>query len=647
MAWNREEIRVNAPMMTSWGKNLDPESPLPLYPRPQLVRSHWVNLNGPWDYAIKPLSVDNLGGEGGLADATTPEEVPPFAVENPLAPPTSWDGQITVPFSPEVLLSGVSRTVMPDQSLWYQRTFVLDTEELWPGARVLLHFGAVDQSCRVAVNGVEVGGNVGGYLPFTLDITQALQANTEQTLTVVVRDVTDASYMSHGKQALKRGGIWYTPQSGIWQTVWIEVVPAEHIWKLVFTPDLDSVEITVAVDSDSDSDSDADADADAPSALALVQIGHPALFEHGSPTDWAGENPLLTVEMAPGVPTRVPIPEPALWSPDYPALYPVQVTFGDDKVASYFALRTVGVGRREDGKPALLLNGKPHFAGGVLDQGYWPDGGYTAPADEALVFDIATAKSLGYNMLRKHVKIEPLRWYHHCDRLGMLVWQDAVNGGRPPKKSLQVSRVMLPYWVPDRPGALLGRSDPQGLAMFAAEVADMVDLLYSTPSVVLWVPFNEGWGQFDAALMAQMVKQLDPSRPVDHASGWFDQGGGDLHSVHLYFRPPTMVGRIPDRRVLALTEYGGLGLEIPGHVWGMKTFGYLRYRNPQQLATAFTALHSRELPKVWSRGLGATVYTQFSDVEDEVNGLVTYDRCVVKVPEDLVRHLNVDLRGEL
>lgn len=635
---------MNGTMLTPWGENLDPANPLPLYPRPQLVRGRWLNLNGPWDFAITPLSVDNLGGEGGLPEPTTPAEVPPFAVENPLEPPASWDGQITVPFSPEVALSGVNRSVMPDQTLWYQRDFVLDPQDLRPGERVLLHFGAVDQSCRVAVNDVEVGGNVGGYLPFTLDVTEALEAGPTQRLTVAVRDVSDVSYMSHGKQARDRGGIWYTPQSGIWQTVWIEVVPAAHIWKLIFTPDLDSVETTVAVDGKQDVDGVVGEDSTG--ALALVQIGPPALFEHGSPTDWEGENPLLSVEVTPGVPQRIPIDHPVLWTPDQPHLYPVRVTFGDDTVTSYFALRTVGVGRREDGKPALLLNGKPHFACGLLDQGYWPDGGYTAPSDEALIFDVTTAKALGYNMLRKHLKIEPLRWYHHCDRLGMLVWQDAVNGGRPPKKSLQNSRVLVPYWVPDRPGALLGRSDPQGLSMFAAEVADMVDLLYSTPSLVLWVPFNEGWGQFDADLMAQMVKELDPTRPVDHASGWFDQGGGDLHSVHLYFRPPTMVGRVPDRRVLALTEYGGLALEIPGHTWGKKTFGYLRYKSPQQLTKAFTSLHSADLPKVVSRGLGATVYTQLSDIEDEVNGLVTYDRRIVKMPEDTVRRLNKNLQGE-
>lgn len=626
---------MNTAMRTPWGEDLDPDRPLPLYPRPQLVRRRWMNLNGPWDYAITTLSVDNLGGEGGLQEPITPAEIPPFAVENPLAPPPCWDGEITVPFSPEVPLSGVNRALMPDQTLWYRRDFVLDVEDLGSGEQVLLHFGAVDQSCRVAVNGVEVGGNIGGYLPFTLNITEALQAGGTQKLTVAVRDVSDSSYMSHGKQALNRGGIWYTPQSGIWQTVWVEVVPAEHIWKLIVTPDLDSVEMTLAVG------------AAVEVGDALVQIGRPALFTQGNPTDWDGENPLLSVEVTPGVPQRIPMDSPVLWTPDQPYLYPVRVVFGDDTVASYFALRTVGVGRREDGKPALLLNGKPHFACGLLDQGYWPDGGYTAPSDEALIFDVATAKTLGYNMLRKHVKIEPLRWYHHCDRLGMLVWQDAVNGGRPPKKSLQVSRVLVPYWVPDRPGALLGRSDSQGLSLFAAEVADMVDLLYSTPSVVLWVPFNEGWGQFDAALMAQMVKELDRTRPVDHASGWFDQGGGDLHSVHLYFRPPTMVGRIHDERVLALTEYGGLALETPGHTWGKTTFGYLRYSSPQRLTAAFTALHSRDLPKVVSRGLGATVYTQLSDVEDEVNGLVTYDRRVVKMPEDTVRCLNLYLQGEL
>lgn len=618
-------------MYTRWGRAVDPAVPLPDYPRPQMTRPTWINLNGPWDYAIRPLAVGGESGEG-------PEEPLPFEVDDPSPPPPTWDGTITVPFSPEVPLSGVGRTLMPDETLWYGRTFALDPSSTPPDSRVLLHFGAVDQSCRVAVNGQEVGGNVGGHLPFTMDITDALNEGGQQVITLSVRDVTDTSYMSAGKQALKRGGIWYSPQSGIWQTVWVEVVPGAHVAKLVFTPALDSVEVTVAVGGEGGGD--------LPDPSALVSIGKPGLYREGCPTDWDGEDALVQERVPVNVPVRIPVPDERLWTPEEPYLYPVRVRVGEDEVASYFALRTVGVGKRADGHAALTLNGQAHFACGVLDQGFWPDGGYTAPADDAQIFDISAAKDMGYNMVRKHLKIEPLRWYYHCDRLGMLVWQDAVNGGRRPRKSLQNTRVVVPYWVPDRPGPLLGRQDPEGLSMFAAELADMIDLLYSTPSVVLWVPFNEGWGQFDAALVAQMVRGLDPTRPIDHASGWFDQGQGDLHSVHLYFRPPTMVGRLPDRRVLALTEYGGLSFPVPGHTWGDKPFGYGRHATAQSLRIAFGALHAHALPKVVRRGLGATVYTQLCDVEDETNGLLTYDRAVMKLPAQYLSRLNQTIRGD-
>ncbi|WP_099332817.1 sugar-binding domain-containing protein [Actinomyces minihominis] len=605
-------------MLTPWGEVLDASNPLPDYPRPQLVRKGWSSLNGPWDYAIQPLREERDN---------------PLAVDDPADPPGVWDGKITVPFSPEMPLSGVNRTLQPSETLWYSRSFSVEPSS---GERVLLHFGAIDQSCRVAVDGVEVGGNVGGYLPFTLDITDALVPGSFHSLVVAVRDVTNSSYLSVGKQSLNRGGIWYSPQSGIWQTVWLEVVPEQHIWKLRYTPSLDSVEVTVTATPSSSFDETVE--------CATVEIGSPGLFEERDPSDWAAvQSVIISQELPVNEPVRVQVPEPKQWSPETPYLYPVRITLGSDVVTSYFALRTVGVGERADGQPALLLNGKPHFARGLLDQGYWPDGGYTPASDEALIYDIQLAKSAGYNMLRKHIKIEPLRWYHHCDRLGMLVWQDAVNGGRPPRKILLNSRVVIPFWIRDRPGAVLGRQDPEGLSMFASELADMIDTLHSVPSVVMWVPFNEGWGQFDAALVAQMVRELDPTRTIDHASGWFDQGAGDLNSTHVYLRPPTRVGLTKprgDRRVLALTEYGGLGLPIPNHQWNESTFGYLNYKSPEALAEAFRKLHAEQLPKVVARGLGATVYTQLSDVEDEVNGLVTYDRKVVKIPLELVRDLN-------
>ena len=346
------------------------------------------------------------------------------------------------------------------------------------------------------------------------------------------------------------------------------------------------------------------------------------------------------MEIPTNTPTLIEIPDPQLWSPENPHLYPVQVAVGDDAVESYFALRTFGVGKRADGHPALLLNGEPYFAAGLLDQGYWPDGGYTAPSDDALIFDIQTAKDLGFNMLRKHIKVEPLRCYHHCDRLGMLVWQDAVNSGRPPRPILLNSRVLLPYWLPDRPGRILGRQDGDGYAMYERELAELVDTLRAVPSLALWVPFNEGWGQFDSVRIGDWVRVLDPTRPVDYASGWFDQGGGDLHSVHLYFRPPHFVGRGKrDERVLVLSEYGGFSLGLPEHQWTDEVFGYRHFKSVETFAQAFAKLHAVDLPKVIQRGLGGIVYTQLSDVEDEVNGLITYDRRALKLPPELLRDL--------
>ncbi|MGV9195575.1 glycoside hydrolase family 2 protein [Microbacterium sp. MC2] len=619
---------MTAAMLTPWGEQLDPEAPLPEYPRPQLVRGDWLNLNGRWDCTFTPYA-----------------EYDPLAVDDPTRPPRRWSGEIIVPFSPEMPLSGVGRALHHDQLLWYRRTFTLP-RALGPGERVLLHFGAVDQSCRVAVDGIEVGGHTGGYLPFTFDITGALAGRVDEPagsagahdpadaddpadaagtheLVVAVRDVTDAAWLARGKQSGSRGGIWYTPQSGIWQTVWLEIVPATHVSHLDLVPHLDTGDLEITVHATTHGDA-------APPAHVRI--------------DAAGA-PVASTEITPGQPTRIALAAPVrTWSPEDPFLYDIEVQLGADTVHSYVGMRSFGVGRDVHGHPRLLLNGAPYLPVGLLDQGYWPDGGYTAPSDAALEYDVQLAKDMGFTMLRKHIKVEPLRWYHHCDRLGMLVWQDAVNGGGRYRPLTITAPAVTRVRFDDGDHARFAREDATGRTHFEFELDDMIAHLRATPSIALWVPFNEGWGQFDAARIAAHVAALDPTRPVDHASGWHDQGAGDLQSLHVYFRR-FRVPRRRDGRVLALTEYGGYSLAVPGRTWGRKTFGYRTYRTQAALRRAFERLHDREIAPAIARGLGAVVYTQLSDVEDEVNGLVSYDRRFIKIPIEAVRAVTDRLRA--
>ncbi|MGH1564671.1 DUF2804 family protein [Mumia sp. DW29H23] len=591
-------------MRTPWGETLDPDAVLPEYPRPQLVRDSYLNLNGRWEYAV--------------TGATAPDV------------PSRWDGQILVPFSPEAPLSGVGRTLQPDEALWYRRTVTLP--DGFVRDQVLLHFGAVDQDCEVWVNGIAVGGHRGGYLPFALDITPALEADgfdgATHEVVVRVRDVTDTSWRSRGKQTLRPGGIWYTPQSGIWQTVWLESVPRRWIERLVLTPRLATGAVEVCVV--------AAGGADAGEELAEVVVS-------------AGGHEVVRRDVPVGVPTRVPLgPGVRPWSPDDPFLYDVAARLGDDHVTSYVGMRSFGIGPDTAGRTRLLLNGEPYLHAGLLDQGYWPDGLYTAPSDEALVHDIRTARELGFTMLRKHIKVEPLRWYHHCDRLGMLVWQDMVNGGRPYHAAVITTPVVAPVRLDDTRHRLFGRQDAEGRAEFADELDRTVELLQSVPSVAVWVPFNEGWGQFDARRVADRVKRLDPTRVVDHASGWHDQGGGDLASRHVYFRPYRLSrADAEDARAAVLSEYGGYSHRVPGHVWSEKEFGYRRYADRDAFAYAFLRLQHHEIGRAVDEGLAAFVYTQLADVEEETNGLMTYDRRVLKVDADAVRTSNQRLRQRL
>lgn len=582
------------PLLTPWGEALDPDVVLPEYPRPQLVRDSHLSLNGRWDHAITA------------------------AVEDwPGAAPTQWDGPIIVPFSPETPLSGVGRQVLGSETLWYHRTVRLPAG--FRGDRLIVHFGAVDQICQVFVDGVEVASHVGGFTPFSAVISPA---DDVFELVVAVRDLTDSSHHSRGKQRMDRGGIWYSAQSGIWQTVWIEATPEVAVRRLSLTPRLIHGEDGSLVDATLDLTMHTWADRPATASVVVSASGR----EIARATVRAGE------------PVRIPIPDARLWSPEDPFLYDLEVIVGDDRVASYVGLRSLGIGTDADGHRRLLLNGAPYFAAGLLDQGYWSDGWLTAPSDQALIRDIELAKSLGFTMLRKHIKLEPLRWYHHCDRLGMLVWQDMVNGGETYRPWVVTAPAISSLRLDDDRHALFGRGDAAGRAQFLTEMRETVETLQSVPSIVAWVPFNEGWGQFDAAETAEALRALDDTRVIDHASGWHDQGGGDVKSLHIYFRPVRLRDRWRDgRRPIVVSEYGGYSLRIDGHVSTDRRFGYRRYRSRATLTAGVVRLHRDEILPAIRQGLAAAVYTQLSDVEDEDNGLITYDRRVVKVDEQAVR----------
>ncbi|AYF97614.1 glycoside hydrolase family 2 protein [Protaetiibacter intestinalis] len=572
------------------------EVPHPEYPRPQLRRAGFTILNGWWRCAFTPA------GEA----------------------PSDWGQRILVPFSPEAELSGVGRQLQPHESLWYRRRISATAA---PGRRTILHFGAVDQTCRVLLDGVEVAAHTGGYLPFSVDITDALGGRGEHELVVEVRDVSDTAAHSVGKQRLARGGIWYTAQSGIWQTVWLEEVPTLHVAALrMRTPGIRAglAEATLELTVDA-------SDGGAHPLTVAVLDGGERVAEAGGVS---------------GETLRIRVPEPRPWSPDDPHLYDLEIALGDDRVTSYVGLRSVEVAPDTHGVPRLHLNGAPYPHLGVLDQGYWPDGLYTAPDDAALVHDIRSMKELGFTMLRKHIKIEPLRWYHHCDRLGVLVWQDMVNGGERYRPWVITTPVISPrIRFPDRWYRAFGRADAAGREEFLGELDATVELLRNVPSVVTWVPFNEGWGQFDAATAADRVRALDDTRVIDQASGWHDQRAGDLRSLHVYFqpiRPARWWGR--DRRALVVSEFGGYSLRLPGHRYPEREFGYRRLASRAALTRAYERLHRREVIPAIARGLSATVYTQLSDVEDESNGLLTADRGEVKLDADAVRALNADIR---
>lgn len=592
--------------MTRWGRELDPDNPWPEHPRPQLVRDAWTTLNGWWDFAVR------------RADEPAPEA------------PEEYDGSLVVPFSPETALSRSGRegrALQPDEVLHYRRRVVVPQALRGADTRLLLHFGAVDQACVVRVDGVEVGRHDGGFWPFSLDVTEAFVRGFG-VLTVEVTDPTDTGPGARGKQRLDPKEIWYPAQSGLWQTVWLEAVPAVHVVGVDVAPVVDAEDpARTAVDVTVRSTCP---------ATAVVRVGQ------------------STVRSETGSTVRVPLPHARLWSPADPFCYDLLVHLETadgqvgDEVRSYVGVRSIAVAPSPDdpgGAPVFWLNGRVQPMVGVLDQGYWPDGLLTPPSDAALLHDLEAVRDLGFTMLRKHVKIEPLRFYHHCDRLGILVWQDVVNGGGRYRSSVTQLPGLRPVRLADRGPrrhALFGRADDAGRRAFERDLERTVALLGSSPSVVVWVLFNEGWGQFDTRRLTGRLHDLDPSRPIVPVSGWHDQGGDDVRehghvrSLHVYGKPvrvnPRMARAERERgRALVVGEYGGLHLAVDGHREGDEVFGYAEIASREELAAALARLEREEIAPARAAGVAATVYTQLTDVAGELNGLLTWDREVRKV----------------
>ncbi len=651
---------------TRFSEQTDPKRVLPEYPRPMLVRGSYYNLNGLWEYAVTDGSADPSPAISAEAAVSRPEELPAAA-------PAEYDGRILVPFSPECALSGVNRKILPEQVLWYRRE--LPSVPLRDGERLLLHFGAVDQHAWIYVNGIYVGEHHGGYLPFTCDITKALHSrpySDADILTAKVIDLTDTSYHSRGKQKLEPSGMYYTAQSGIWQTVWMEVVPENHIERIAFRPDYDDSKIRIKLYSETDEEVtytiyapciDTDADRDGAANLQIQSDRHQrsvckeaedtateeTAFASASavPTYTTEElSPpsqiLLTGKAVTNHAFSVSLPDFAPWSPEEPYLYYVTFETSRDRVQSYFAMRKCDLQSGADGVPRMYLNNRPYFQTGLLDQGYYPESLYTPPTDEAMTADILSAKALGFNMLRKHAKIEPDRFYYHCDRLGMLVWQDMVNGGSSYKDwyvtYLATAMNQLHIRPGDRFRRLLSRREKAGRDEFTAEVRDTIRTLGSHPSIVVWVPFNEGWGQFDTLKICSLIKKMDPDRLVDHASGWFDLGGGDIQSIHYYFFRYRF--KPERRRAMALTEYGGYSWSVPGHCTHDEEYGYQKYSDSASLTAAFQRLIMDTILPSVREGLAAAIYTQLTDIESETNGLYTYDRQICKMDAEAVRDCN-------
>ncbi len=588
-AWTQkpDTATKGAGLTTPWTSSVSTTLPLPEYPRPQMVRGNWKNLNGQWEYAVLPKESTR---------------------------PSAYQGSILVPFAIESSLSGVKKTVGKDSVLWYKETFSLPAS--MKGKTILLHFGAVDWEAEVYVNGKKIGTHQGGYDPFSFDITTALDKKKDQQIELRVWDPSDEGPQPRGKQVRRPNGIWYTPVTGIWQTVWIEAVAPAYIISTRQTPDVDHQSIRLS-----------------------TQVAQSQPNDRISFSVWEGEKKIAEQTASPNSELQLTIPQAKLWSPDNPFLYDLKITLTRngktmDEVRSYFAMRKISTAADNNGTKRMLLNNRFLFQYGPLDQGWWPDGLYTVPTEEALVFDIEQTKAIGCNMIRKHVKVEPARWYYHCDKAGMLVWQDMPSGDLGAR------------WN-SRPG-VEGGSDMErssaSEAIYLKEWNAIMESLYNFPSIIVWVPFNEAWGQFKTAEITGWTKTKDPSRLVNSASGGNFHEVGDIIDLHNYPGPAMPKAALfGSRQAIVLGEFGGLGLPLEGHTWQEKNnWGYRSFQNADTLFRTYSSYMDQLVPFI-EKGLSAAVYTQLTDVEVEVNGWMTYDRKLMKLGTERLKKVHEKL----
>ncbi|GAA4924114.1 glycoside hydrolase family 2 protein [Mucilaginibacter defluvii] len=575
-------------IVTPWAEKVDPKNPLPEYPRPMLVRSNnWKNLNGLWSYAITPKNAST---------------------------PTKYEGSILVPFAAESALSGVGRTVGKDSLLWYKNT--INVPSSMKGKEVLLHFGAVDWRTEVFVNGKSAGKHEGGFDPFSFNITPFLKGGSKQDIVVRVWDPTNDGPQPTGKQMKKPEGIWYTPVTGIWQTVWLEAVPKSYIVSTKQTPDIDAHTITISAD------------------IAGKQAGDNLKIEVLD-----GKTVVAQKQQNAGEAAVITLKNEKLWSPESPNLYNLKITLlrnnkAVDAITSYFAMRKISMAPDANGIQRMMLNNKFVFQYGPLDQGWWPDGLYTPPTYEAMIYDIDQLKKMGFNMIRKHIKVEPATYYTYCDKVGMLLWQDMPSGD-------------LGNGWENRPGVLDHGSDkqrtPESEGYYRKEWTAIMDVLHNYPSIVVWTPFNEAWGQFKTVEITEWTMKKDPSRLVNSASGGNFYQTGHIIDLHNYPHPampaPDVFGQ---KRILVLGEFGGLGLPLDGHTWQKKNWGYQTFKNSDEMFEKYASFTKR-IAELIPLGLSAAVYTQTTDVEGETNGFMTYDRAVDKMPVNKLHEVNTKL----